>query len=315
MARIRSIRPDFWRDPRIGRCSRDARLLLLAMVSHADDAGRIIADPRRLRADAFGFDDLPERRVAELLEELRRARMVAVYESEGVRMCALPFSDPCSALHQRIRAPTDSRLPSPPPEQQQAALPGISPVSTASLSQRRGKNGADVSHDDDKPDTSFHPGSGSGSGRGGGRGSSSNAVALQPHPESENAAPVSGLDRVIAAWADGYEWRYGRGPAPPDRRDRSDLGQVLRSRRPSDCPPDRWVSVLCRAIGRHGYLADSRVFLLEQCHLPRFFCTDLNKYIGGLDYYDSEFAPAAVAAAPSEAEDPTPLPHVADGAE
>ena len=43
MARIRTIKPQFWDDLKIGRLSRDARLLYIGLWNFADDLGVVIA--------------------------------------------------------------------------------------------------------------------------------------------------------------------------------------------------------------------------------------------------------------------------------
>ena len=50
MARIRTIKPQFWDDLKIGRLSRDARLLYIGLWNFADDLGVVIADPVWLKS-------------------------------------------------------------------------------------------------------------------------------------------------------------------------------------------------------------------------------------------------------------------------
>ena len=57
MPRKRMIHPDLWADEEVGRLSRDARLLWIAMFSLADDEGRGTASAAYLRRAVFGFDD------------------------------------------------------------------------------------------------------------------------------------------------------------------------------------------------------------------------------------------------------------------
>ncbi|MGO9433150.1 MAG: hypothetical protein ACLP00_02520 [Terracidiphilus sp.] len=52
MPRIRTTKPEFPSFESIGRLSRDARLLLLQLLSQADDAGRLRDLPRHLFAVA-----------------------------------------------------------------------------------------------------------------------------------------------------------------------------------------------------------------------------------------------------------------------
>jgi hypothetical protein len=110
MARIRSIKPEFWEDEKVGALSCQARLLFLALISHADDAGRLRAAPAHLRALAFRYDDLDIVAVEHLLAEVVAMESVEVYEGGGERYaCVVNFRE-----HQRIDRPTESRLPPPP---------------------------------------------------------------------------------------------------------------------------------------------------------------------------------------------------------
>lgn len=58
MARIRTIKPKFWDDIKIGRISRDARLLYIGLWTFADDLGTVIADPLWLKSKIFPYDQI-----------------------------------------------------------------------------------------------------------------------------------------------------------------------------------------------------------------------------------------------------------------
>lgn len=58
MARIRTIKPQFWDDLKIGRLSRDARLLYIGLWNFADDLGVVIADPVWLKSKIFPYDKI-----------------------------------------------------------------------------------------------------------------------------------------------------------------------------------------------------------------------------------------------------------------
>lgn len=57
MARIRTIKPEFWTSQTLGSVSPRARLLFLALISTADDHGRGGAVPKVLARTLFPFDD------------------------------------------------------------------------------------------------------------------------------------------------------------------------------------------------------------------------------------------------------------------
>lgn len=80
MARIRSIKPEFFDDPDLAACSFPARLLFVGLWVHADRSGRIEYDPRRIKARVFPYDDV---NVSVLATELERAAMVRLYVAAG----------------------------------------------------------------------------------------------------------------------------------------------------------------------------------------------------------------------------------------
>lgn len=58
MPRRRMIDPDFWSDSRIKKLNPTERLFFIGLISHADDEGRLLADPSYLRSQIFPYDDL-----------------------------------------------------------------------------------------------------------------------------------------------------------------------------------------------------------------------------------------------------------------
>ena len=53
MARIRTIKPEFWQDEKMTPLSDVDRLLFLFLVSNADDCGRLLDKPVKIEADMF----------------------------------------------------------------------------------------------------------------------------------------------------------------------------------------------------------------------------------------------------------------------
>ena len=108
MPRIRTIKPEALQHRKIGRLSIWARWLWLALVTQADDEGRLVADPGQLRLLAFGYDDdMTAAKVAELLAEVASTGLIVLYEVKSERYACFPsWSD-----HQRIDRPTPSKLP------------------------------------------------------------------------------------------------------------------------------------------------------------------------------------------------------------
>lgn len=57
MARIRTIKPEFWTDEKLASLPRDVRLLFIASWNHSDDYGVLKGSPALLKAQAFPYDD------------------------------------------------------------------------------------------------------------------------------------------------------------------------------------------------------------------------------------------------------------------
>ena len=110
MPRIRTIKPEALQHRKIGRLSIWARWLWLALLTQADDEGRLVADPGQLRLQAFGYDDdVTVAKVTDLLAEVAASGLIVLYESKNVPLACFPsWSD-----HQRIDRPKASKLPRP----------------------------------------------------------------------------------------------------------------------------------------------------------------------------------------------------------
>lgn len=104
MARIRTIKPELWSSDRFGECSTSARLLFVASLNFADDAGNLDRSARQLKAQTLPYDDVdPE----PLVEELLLAGLFIEYKvSDKLYLHIKNFE-----LHQKIDRPSKSRLP------------------------------------------------------------------------------------------------------------------------------------------------------------------------------------------------------------
>lgn len=112
MARIRTIKPDFFTSPKVARVSRDARLFFAGLLTDADDEGRVLANAKRLAGCLFPFDDdVTAGMVNAWITELDAAGMVAAYLGpDGTKyLVIVGFKE-----HQRVSHPTASKLPQPP---------------------------------------------------------------------------------------------------------------------------------------------------------------------------------------------------------
>lgn len=105
MARIRTIKPDFFTSEDIVGLSPLARLLYIATWCEADREGRLAWKPRTLKLRYFPGDDCS---VDELADELLKARLIVVY---GDGLAYIPTFK--SHQHLNPREP-ESALPAPP---------------------------------------------------------------------------------------------------------------------------------------------------------------------------------------------------------
>lgn len=113
MARIRSVKPEFWGDRKLARLvTRDARLLYIALWNQADEHSRVQGDPRYVKGHCLPYDDdLDEAAVDALVDDLATAGRVVRYDVDGDPYLFLPKL----AKHQRLEAnKVPSRLPEPP---------------------------------------------------------------------------------------------------------------------------------------------------------------------------------------------------------
>lgn len=112
MARIRTIKPEFWTSEQVMEITPLARLAFIAMWNFADDRGVHPASYKTLRAEAFaGDDNITADTVASLVSEMQREKLVAEFDVDGRRYWHVTGW----ARHQKIDKPT-YRHPEPPGE-------------------------------------------------------------------------------------------------------------------------------------------------------------------------------------------------------
>src|SRR5687767_13896153 len=108
MARIRSIKPAFWTDETLAQLPREVRLTFIGLISHADDEGRLKADPRLLKAAIYPLDDdLTAADLCAHVARLEKAGRVRSYQVAGAACLVIPNF----RKHQRINRPSPSDLP------------------------------------------------------------------------------------------------------------------------------------------------------------------------------------------------------------
>jgi hypothetical protein len=105
MARIRTIKPEFWTDDKIVGLSPMARLFFIGMWNFADDHGGIERSALQLKMKIFPGDVVD---VEPLIQELLRTGLIVEYEADG----ALYLNIRNFLRHQRINRPSTPRIPS-----------------------------------------------------------------------------------------------------------------------------------------------------------------------------------------------------------
>jgi len=113
MARIRTVKPDYWSSEQVMACSRDARLMFIGMWNFCDDKGRCPLAERTIKAQIFpNDDDINFTNIRGWIDALSKNGLVLIYEVNGRQ-----YIQVTGWHHQRIDKP---RLPKHPPP------PGVS---------------------------------------------------------------------------------------------------------------------------------------------------------------------------------------------
>lgn len=107
MARIRTLKPEFWSDEKLSECSLSARLLFIGLISFADDAGRMEFSPHRIRMQVFPCGSVKPRELTAMLGELTERSLIRIYQVDSKDYLGIPGF----LKHQRINRPTPSKIP------------------------------------------------------------------------------------------------------------------------------------------------------------------------------------------------------------
>lgn len=106
MARIRSIKPEFWTSEQVMNCSPMARLLFIGLWNFCDDAGNHVASAKTIKANVFPGDDIMSSSIQGLLDELSSNGLIAYYSFENK-----DFLHVTGWHHQKIERPTYKHPP------------------------------------------------------------------------------------------------------------------------------------------------------------------------------------------------------------
>lgn len=107
MAKIRTIKPEFWQDERLARVSRDARLLFIGLLNLADDFGTLRGNPHLIRGQVFPFENID---LEPLLAELAGIGRIIRYRPDDEDLILIVNF----TKHQKIDKRDSPRHPLPP---------------------------------------------------------------------------------------------------------------------------------------------------------------------------------------------------------
>jgi len=82
MAR-RMIDDSMWANERFAEMPMGARLLQIGIINHADDQGRMKANPVYLRAQIFPYDDISPKQIKEWLDIMAANDTIILFDADG----------------------------------------------------------------------------------------------------------------------------------------------------------------------------------------------------------------------------------------
>jgi len=83
MARIRTIKPEFWTSEQVVECSPIARLLFVGMWNFCDDGGNHPVSAKTLKMQIFPGDDIAASQIESYISELLISGLLSEYTAEG----------------------------------------------------------------------------------------------------------------------------------------------------------------------------------------------------------------------------------------
>ncbi|MGC0818487.1 DnaT-like ssDNA-binding domain-containing protein [Pantoea agglomerans] len=106
MARIRTIKPEFWTDEDMSELSEPACLLAIGLLNYADDEGYFNANPKLIRAAVFPIRE-PSLSIPVLIQELSNCGYIAMYSTSDNKH----FGHICNfSRHQVVNKPRPSKI-------------------------------------------------------------------------------------------------------------------------------------------------------------------------------------------------------------
>lgn len=122
MARIRTVKPEFWVSEQVAECSPNARLTFVGLWNFCDDNGVHPAKPKTLKAELYPMDDFTPGQVAEWMEELIGAGLVMAFHDADARETYWHVTG--WSRHQKIDRPS-YKYPAPPTNSESARVTAV----------------------------------------------------------------------------------------------------------------------------------------------------------------------------------------------
>jgi len=107
MARIRTVKPEFWTDEKVVECSIPARLLFIGLFNFANDLGCMERSHKRIKMQVFPADVID---CEPLIAELITHGLLTEYSVNGNEYLYIKGF----AKHQKINRPSATKIPAPP---------------------------------------------------------------------------------------------------------------------------------------------------------------------------------------------------------
>lgn len=109
MARIRTVKPEFWSSEQVMACAPISRLLFIGIWNFADDCGRLADSAKSIKAQIFpGDDNINSENVRGMLDELSSNGLLLKYEVDGKA-----YLEITGWKHQKIDRPQPPKHPPP----------------------------------------------------------------------------------------------------------------------------------------------------------------------------------------------------------
>lgn len=102
MARIRTIKPDFFTSEQVADCSPTSRLLFIGMWCFCDDGGVHPASIKRLKMEIFPADEYGEKQIGGMVDELIKSELLTEFVGEDGKS----YWQVTGWHHQKIEKPT-----------------------------------------------------------------------------------------------------------------------------------------------------------------------------------------------------------------